>query len=155
MDAVPPERYYFLRIYAIDLDTALHTIKVLRRYKRADVQYALLRDVAVTYIRPFSGNNGEHARDDKLKIGMYVPKPMRKLHDELWRVRREQFAHSDLRFYRPKVAKLHGTEKPWFPMSFRGYDYGALLGRLPEIVVLIQAVEGAVQAEIAKYEAGF
>ncbi len=38
------------------MNTAAHTVKTLRRYKRADVQVALLRDIAVTYARPFSGN---------------------------------------------------------------------------------------------------
>lgn len=153
MDRATFERYCFLRLYAIDLDTALHTIKVLRRYKRADVQYSLLRDIAVTYARPFSFNKGELISKDCLPSGKHVPKSMRDLHDELVRVRKEQFAHTDLKFYRPKVAKFSGVTKSWFPMSFKGYDYGALLEQLPEIKSLIQSVEKSVQAEIAQYEA--
>lgn len=153
MDAVTFERYCFLRLYAIDLDTALHTVKILRRYKCADVQYPLLRDIAVTYARPFSGNDGEHISRHCLSSRKHIPKVMRELHTELLRLRKEQFAHTDLKFYRPKVAKFHGKTNPWFPMSFKGYDYGALLKRLPQIETLIRAVESSVQAEIASYEA--
>lgn len=152
MNADAFERYCFLRLYAVDLDTALHTIKVLRHYKRADVQYPLLRDIAVTYVRPFSGNKGEHFQKDQLSTRKHVPKPMRELHDELVRARMEQFAHTDLKFYRPKIAKFRGSRKPWFPMGFKGYDYGTLLKRLPQIEMLIRAVESSVQAEIANYE---
>ena len=153
MDRATFERYCFLRLYAIDLDTALHTIKVLRRYKRPDVQYPLLRDIAVTYARPFSGNKGELISKDLLSSGKHVPKSMRELHKELVRVRKEQFAHTDLKFYRPKVAKFHGATKPWFPMSFRGYDYGTLLNQLRQIESLIRLVESSVQTEISRHEA--
>jgi hypothetical protein len=153
MDTVAFEKYCFLRLYAIDLDTALHTIKVLRRYKRADVQYPLLRDIAVTYARPFSGNEGNHISKHHLSSRDHVPKNMRSLHAELLRLRMEQFAHTDMKFYRPKVAKFPGKGKPWFPMSFRGYDYGALLSRVAEIEELVRAVEGSIQSGLATYEA--
>jgi hypothetical protein len=78
---------------------------------------------------------------------------MRELHDELLRARMEQFAHTDLRFYRPKIARFQGARMQLFPMAFKGYDYGTLLKRLPQIETLIHAVESSVQAEIANYEA--
>lgn len=153
MNSVAFEQYCFLRLYAIDLDTALHTIKVMRRYKRNDVQFPLLRDVAVTYARPFSGNHGNEISKHQLSKKDHVPKPLRPLHDEMIRLRMKQFAHTDLKFYSPKVAKFTGKSKPWFPMSFKGYDYGALLGRLHEIEALIVAVEGSIRAEVARCEA--
>ncbi len=153
MDTVTFEKYCFLRLYAIDLDTALHTVKVLRRYKRADVKYPLLRDISVAYARPFSGNEGEKISRHQLSSGKRIPKAMKDLHTELLRLRKEQFAHTDLKFYRPRVAKFHGKTKPWFPMSFKGYDYTTLLKQLPQIEALIRAVESSVQAEIANYEA--
>lgn len=152
MDAATFERYCFLRLYAIDLDTAFHTIKVLRRYKRADVQFPLLRDIAVTYARPFSINKGEEIRKDRLSSRKHVPKPLRALHEELIRVRMEQFAHTDLKFYRPKVSKFTGTTKPWFPMAFKGYDYAALLRQIPQIEELVREVERSIQTELANYE---
>lgn len=152
MDADTFEKYSFLRLYAIDLDTALYTIKTLRRYKRTDVQYPLLRDIAVTYVRPFSGNKGESGAKDQLSSRKYVPKPMISLHKELVRVRMEQFAHTDLKFYHPKVTKFRDAPNPWFPMALKSYDYGILLKQLSKIEELVRAVESNVQAEIANYE---
>lgn len=151
MDAVDFEKYCFLRLYAIDLDTALHTIKVLRRYKRADVQYSLLRDIAVTYARPFSGNEGDKIPNHRLQK-KHIPIRLKHLHEELVRLRKEQFAHTDLKFHRPKVAKFPGTAKPWFPMAFRNYNYDNLLSQLSEIEELIRDVERSIQFELATYE---
>ena len=152
MDALAFEKYRFLRLYSIDLDTALHTIKVLRRYRRADVQYPLLRDIAVAYARPFSGNEGEQIRKHQLSSRNHVPKPARKLHEELLRLRMEQFAHTDLKFYRPRVAKFMSGKGPWFPMSFKSYDYAHLIRQLPEIEKLIRDVERSLQEELASHE---
>lgn len=146
------EKYCFLRLYSIDLDTALQSIKVIRRYKKTDVLYPLLRDIAVTYARPFSGNNGKHLRSHTLSLRNHVPRLSRELHNELIRLRMEQFAHTDINFYRPKVAKFQGAIAPWFPMAFKGYDYGALLGRLTQIEELIREVGQSIQSELASYE---
>ena len=54
------ERYYFYRLYVIDFDAAKHTFEVLRRYKRNDIRFYLLRDLVMCYSRPFSGNKGEN-----------------------------------------------------------------------------------------------
>ncbi|MCA8032675.1 hypothetical protein SB394_07150 [Burkholderia sp. BCCIQ04A] len=152
MDAFKFEQYCFLRLYAIDLDTAVHTIKVLRRHKRADAQYPLLRDIAVTYARPFSGNEGKKINRHHLST-RHVPATMRDLHSELLRLRKEQFAHTDLKFYRPNISKFHGELKSRFPMSLKSYDYESLLKKLPEIESLIHAVDDSIQAEMAAYEA--
>jgi hypothetical protein len=141
MDSSAFEKYCFFRLYSIDLDTALHTIRVMRRYKRQDVLVPLLRDVAVTYARPFSVNRGKEISKHQISSKSHVPKPNRPLHDELVRLRMEQFAHTDLQYYRPRVAKFSGRTKPWYPMSFKGYDYAGLLGRIAEIEELIVAVE--------------
>lgn len=152
MKADSSELYYFLRMYSIDLDTALHTIKMLRRYKRPDVQSVMLRDVAISYIRPFSGNNGEHTKSHILQSSMHVPKSMRQLHQELHDLRMKQFAHTDLTYYRPQVRKIRFTPESGFAMAFKGYDYAALLRKLPQIEELIRAVEKSLHAEIAELE---
>lgn len=154
MDAYKFERYCFLRLYAIDLDTALHTVRVLRRYKRADAQYPLLRDIAVTYARPFSTNKGEKIRAHCLSM-RHVPAAMRELHRELVRLRNEQFAHTDLKFYRPNISKFRNETKSWFLMSLKGYDYKSLLNQLAAIESLIRLIGESIQAEIAEYEATF
>lgn len=148
------ETYCFLRLYSIDLDMAVKAIPVLRRYKRGDVQIALLRDIAVTYARPFSGNRGKLIPRHQLPLS-HVPKSARTLHKEVIGLRNSQFAHTDLTFHDPKVARLGSKQQPFYPMSFKPFDYRRLLGRLSEVEDLIKAVEGSVNAEIDHYEERF
>jgi hypothetical protein len=76
------ENYCFLRLYSIDLNTAAHAIAILKRYRKADEQVALLRDIAVTYSRPFSVNHGNEHRTHQLAI-KHVPRQARGLHNRL------------------------------------------------------------------------
>jgi len=154
MDPKEFEKYQFLRLYSIDLDTALHTFRVLKRYRRDDVRFIILRDIAIAYARPFSANKGNFIPTDTLQQ-KHVPPASRALHKELLRLRNEQFAHTDLKFYNPKVARFGSETKKWYPMSFKGYDYNALLQQIDEIEHLIRAVEQSVNAEITKCEHAF
>lgn len=149
------EPYYFLRMYSVDFSTARGAIKVLKRYRRPDVQYALLRDLIVIYVRPFSSNRGLESKRDKLDTEQHVPMLMKPLHDELVLVRKQQFAHTDLTYYSPEALALKGANGEFhgYAMMFKGYDYAALLNKLPQIEELIRAVESSVNAEIAKQEA--
>jgi len=142
-------------MYSIDLETALHSIKVLRRYKRPDVQYALLRDLTITYVRPFSGNTGDQGkqRNHMLTTKKRVPKHLMPLHKELVRLRMQQFAHTDLTYYKPRAVGISFVPSGAYGMTFKGYDYAALLRKLPQIEELIREVEKSVNAEIAVYEA--
>jgi methyl coenzyme M reductase gamma subunit len=75
---------------------------------------------------------------------------MKGLHEELVRVRMQQFAHTDLTYYNPSTMAFKGHD---YAMMFKGYDYAALLNKLPQIEELIRAVERSVNAEITKQEA--
>ena len=145
------ETYRFLRLYSIDLDTTVKAIPVLRCYKRGDVQVALLRDIAVTYARPFSLNRGILIPKHKLSL-THVPKSARAMHRTLIELRNSQFAHTDLKFHNPRVASFGTKQKPWYPMSFKSFDYRRLLDRLSEVEALVKAVEKSVNAEVARYE---
>lgn len=148
------EYYCFLRLYSIDLDTAKKAIPVLRRYRKKDVQVALFRDIAVIYARPFSVNNGREIPKHQLPLA-HVPKSERALHKELIDLRNSQFAHTDLKFHNPRVARFGTKDKPLYPMSFKSFDYRRLLDRLPKIEALIKAVEKSVNNEIQSYEKRF
>ena len=69
-------------------------------------------------------------------------------------MRKEQFAHTDLKFYRPKVGKVILSGKLYYPMQRRAYAYGSLLGQLDEIEQLVHKVAESIQIEIAEYEKG-
>lgn len=148
------ENYCFLRLYASDLNTAIHAIATLKRYRKADVQVALLRDIAVTYARPFSINRGNEHRKHNLDP-KHVPSHAMALHEHLLKLRNSQFAHTDLTFHNPKVAKFGTKENPWYPMSLKSFDYRGLLRRVPEIRALIKAVEENLKTEIRRYEQRF
>lgn len=140
-------------MYSVDFSTARGAIKVLKRYRRPDVQYALLRDLIVVYVRPFLTNQGPLSKHT-LSVKQHVPTLMKPLHNELVRVRMEQFAHTDLTYYSPKTLAFKGPNGEFHghAMMFKGYDYAALLNKLPQIEELIRAVESSVNAEIVKQE---
>ena len=133
------EQYKFYRLCEYDFDAALHTLKILRRYKRSDVKNVLIRDITVAYARPFSTNRGELSKQN-LSLE-FVPLPMRGLHKELIDLRNQLFAHTDLIFKNPKVTNWSSRQRKWFPMSFRGVDYNNLHKRIDEISGLIYAVQ--------------
>ena len=126
---------------------AKHILRVLKRYHRKDVRYCLLRDLVVTYCRPFSGNKGDEISKHALTKKV-VPKDLRRLHDELLNLRNQLFAHTDCTYRRPKVVNWSTDSHKWFPMSFRGFDYNKLDGRVSEIHQLVTAVEKNLQGII-------
>jgi hypothetical protein len=148
------EEYYFYRLYSIDLDSTKHSLRVIQRYRRKDVRYCLLRDIIVSYARPFSGNKGQDISKHTLTRRV-VPKRLWPLHDELINLRNELFAHTDYTYRRPKVVNWSTASRKWFPMSFRGYDYNKLDSRVSEIESLVKAVEENLQAKIDEIEANF
>lgn len=90
------EQYKFYRLYDHDFDAAIHTLKILKRYRRPDVRNALLRDIIITYARPFSISKGDKIPKHILPA-KFVPSQLRKLHNELFDLRNQLFAHKWLR----------------------------------------------------------
>jgi hypothetical protein len=148
------EKYKFLRLYDMDFESALHTLKVLRRYKKKDVRYALIRDVIVTYSRPFTESKGFNIGKDFCGA-KFDDKDMKELHDELLRLRKELFAHTDLTYKNPKVRNWSTDTYKWFPMSFKGFDYKTLEDKLPEIKRLIEHVQKQNRLKISEHEKNF
>lgn len=145
------EKYKFLRLYDMDFESALWTLKVLRRYKKKDVRYALIRDVIVTYSRPFTESKGFDIGKDFCSV-KFDSNDMEKLHDDLLRLRKKLFAHTDLTFKNPKVTNWSTDTCKRFPMSFKGFDYKTLEDKLPEIKRLIECVQKQNRLKIAEYE---
>jgi hypothetical protein len=145
------EEYCFLRLYSIDLDTALNALRVTKRYKKLAVKCALLRDVTVTYGRPFSTNRGIEITKHQLSIS-HVPKNLRALHEELMQLRNNQFAHTDLKFHNPKVAKFGTRNRPVFPMTFKNFDYQKIFERLNDVETLIKSIDTSITSKIQHYE---
>lgn len=145
------EKYYFYRLYSIDFDSTKHALRILKRYRRKDVRYCLLRDIVVSYVRPFSTNKGMNIPKHNLTKKL-VPKELCPLHDELLNLRNQLFAHTDYQYRRPKAANFSTPARKWFPMSFRGLDYNKIDSRVAEIEHLVAEVEKNLQYEINKIE---
>jgi hypothetical protein len=148
------EQYKFLRLHSVDMDTALGTLKMLKRYRRDDIKVALLRDIAVIYSRPFSVNRGMKGKRSPLEK-KYVPVEHRELHGKLLDLRNKQFAHTDVTFHDPKFMKWKGDKGVAYPMSFKTFDYLGLLRNLKKIEVLIKSVESNINTAAREYEKGF
>lgn len=142
------EQYLFYRMYSNDMVSALTSIKILKRYRRPDVRYALLRDITVAYVRPFSKNIGKSGKNE-LATKNIVPKEMLPLHQQLVNLRMQQFAHTDLTYRQPKTVLWAGG---MYYVQFREADYDGLLGQIPEIEILVRSVESRVNDCIAEYE---
>ncbi len=145
------EKYKFLRLHSVDMDTALGTLKMLKRYRRDDIKAALLRDIAVIYSRPFSGNRGKFGKHF-LSEKKYVPVEYRDLHDKILDLRNKQFAHTDAVFHDPKFMKWKGDTGVAFLMSFKSADYIGLLRDLKRVEALIKSVENSINLATREYE---
>jgi len=144
--------YPFYRIADIDFEAALSSLKIIKRYKRLDVRYALLRDIVVSYARPFVECKSLNGDKHRLEIKKFVPKVSRVLHDELIRLRHELFAHTSLIYRNPRFVDWSRNGRKWFPMSFRAYDYQNLNRRLEDIFKLISSARRNLQKEIGLIE---
>lgn len=148
------EKYKFLRLYDIDFEMALRTIAILKRYRKKDVKYALLRDIVTTYARPFTESKGFKINTDRHGV-KFQNDDMKNLHDELMDIRMQIFAHTDLTYRHPKVANWSSDSQKWFPMSFRAFDYNNLISRVEEIKKLIKYVRQQLKEKLAKCEESF
>ena len=146
--------YLLYRLFTIDMDSVRHGLAVLRRYRRDDVRFPLLRDVVVTYSRPFSGSKRPEGSLHFLSL-KFVPRAMRSLHHELVSVRSTLFAHSDLVFHNPELLRDASTPRRVIAMSFSNADYRGLLRKVDAIGSLAEAVETSLWTELRRLESLF
>lgn len=145
------EELEFVWLYSIDLNSAQHIFRAILKHTRDDEQdkglrYWLLVALVVTYMRPFSTNQGKVLRRHSLDKKDFVPSDLVELHDRLEDYRNKQFAHTDVSHYNPGVGNLGTADNPRFVMSLKGQDFEYLDKNLHRIGNLIQAVEDKVNA---------
>jgi hypothetical protein len=148
------EEYLFLRLYSIDLNTTKHTLRILKRYRRLDVRFCLLRDIVVSYARPFSTNTGVKIPKHHL-TKKFIPEHLRPLHKELINARNQLFAHTDLRYRNPRISNLW-KEEGLLPMMFRGYDYNKNINqKVDRIEELVNIVETKLNEKLRELKSDF
>jgi hypothetical protein len=143
--------YLFLRLSRIDFEEARESLALLARYRRRAVRYCILRDVIVTYARPFSRNRDREGRPHQLKTAS-VPLEMRRLHHELIRLRDQAFAHSDHEFRRPNVTRIRFAEKNRYFLGFSIPSFDALEQSADEIQELIAHMHKLMETRISSWE---
>lgn len=149
------ENYRFLRLYSIDLEMAKQTCDVLAEQDSSDVRYCVLRDLIVTYARPFSANRGRLFKQHRLESDV-VPIEMQALHAELVALRDQVFAHTDHDARDPRIARWPKEQGgATYAMSFSNPGYDRLLGRLGDIRELVAAVEQTVNGRVRTFESTF
>ncbi len=146
------EKYKFYRLCDIDFQTTLHTLKVLKEIKRLEVRYPLLRDITITYARPFSINKGVVISNHKLKGKDFVPPKFMNLHNYLIDARNQSFAHTDIPLKNPKVANWSSPENKCFPMSFKGCGLEELDKKADDLPVLVADIRTKLQQNIVLIE---
>lgn len=149
------EDYRFLRLYSIDLEMAKQGCDLLAAQTDLTLRHALLRDLIVTYGRPFSTNRGRVHKRHRLPDSI-VPFAKRRLHAELKALRDQSFAHTDHDFRNPQIARWpRKSGGATYALGFSNPSYDLLLSRLPEIRDLIVTVENAVNALARTFESDF
>jgi len=114
------ERYTFYRLSDIDFDTASHTLRLLKRYRKLQIRFVIIRDAIISYARPFSGSRGRSGSFYKFPLEL-LPERHVALHEELMTFRNKAIAHSDIDFVNPTVANWSSDKGKWFPMSLRNF----------------------------------
>lgn len=146
-----PEECVFYKLYDGDFIVAQNSIELLSDSKELRLKYILLRDIVISYARPFSINRGIEVSKHSLG-SKFIPPKHKNLHNELIDLRDQLFAHTDLSYRKPKVADFSSGDHKWFPMSFKGFDYNCLLAKIDDIADLIKKVQESLRKEIFQIE---
>lgn len=136
----------FLRLCEKDLLLAMSSIRMIRRYQKMDVKFALIRDAIISYARPFSANRGRIIKKHELD-GSFVPSNYKSLHDELIHFRDQVFAHTDIDAYDPKLVRWPAKAGYIYPMGFKGLSVEPFIDKLKNISILIRDVHHTIEAE--------
>ncbi len=146
------EYYAFMRLADSDLDSALRSIKSLRRVKHPDSVSAIVRDSLVSYARPFTGNRGVVKKRNLRLIESLVPDELKTSHEKVMNIRDQIVAHTDVSYRKPIVGEFKGKSSKLYPISYKAFYYEDIL-KLPKILEpLIMMVGKNLWDEIQRYE---
>ena len=147
--------YGFLRLYSIDLEMARQSCDLLETIRELQARQPILRDAVISYCRPFSGNRAKDGSTHHLSL-RFVPTELRGLHEELFDLRMQAFAHTDVEFRNPQIARWPRTAGGAnYLVGFRNPSYDDLLRRIPEIRDLVCQVENSINTKVRKLEMRF
>lgn len=151
MKRLYPEQCAFYRLCESDFISAYNSIDLMKKYSQQEIQHVFLRDMAVSYARPFSGSNGTENSKYVLKK-IFIPRQYLDMHKEIMIMRNQIFAHTDLTYKKPKISDFGSKNTKWFPMSFRGCSYDKLFAEVDAISALIKDIQDNLRKEITRME---
>jgi hypothetical protein len=125
------ERYVFYRLSLVDMDSALRSLSYLPSAADSHIKRILIRDAAVSYMRPFSDNKGIYQESGLVVPESLVPGALREAHRNVKKYRDKLFAHMDLDYQNPHLESFVIDGQKHFPFTVRGYE-GYELGDLAE-----------------------
>lgn len=144
------ENYVFHRFADANIFHALKAVGLVKTIEPIFAKYAVLRDLVVTYIRPFTpcfGKFQKYKLEDEL-----IPEEFLDLHKELYNLRCQVFAHTDLRVRNPVLHCWVGRNGTMFPITFKGYDYEGLLKKIDPMEPLFSKVLEKVRKRMFELE---
>jgi hypothetical protein len=134
------ESFLFLKLFEHDLQDAVSTLGMIRRYSEENLINILIRDVVISYAKPFSSNYGKVKKIHKLRKDEIVPSDMIELHETLIKFRDKVFAHTDIETKNPRLSK--------FGMTFMRTRYEELKPKVGEIEKLIEGAQANLSRKI-------
>ena len=108
------EQYIFFRFAIQDFYECAETLELLESSDNNEVKLALFKAAVVAYARPFSGNQAVHKKQNWRLDENWVTDL--KVHEVAIEYRSKLFAHSDISYRVPHLAKIGNR----FPISMRG-----------------------------------
>src|SRR5690348_6747188 len=139
MKNIIEEKYTFYRLCHIDFTEAINSLKMLSKYEHPYIKFVLLRDIIISYARPYSKTKGVFTPEHRLKAKGLVPRQLKSLHQTLLGLRNKIIAHTDLIARNPQVVNWSSDVQKYFPMSFKNYtnEYNDLIKNSHKLDVLI------------------
>ncbi len=144
------EEYVFYRFATDDLTEAYSSLKLIKRYKREIVIFALIKIAIISYSRPFKTCHGKYGRY-KIKDNI-IPENFKSLHQKIIKYRDQIFAHSDILEKKPSVNKLRIENKTRFSITYRGFSPKDFHHEIEKMKKLIKAILSSLNLRIDEIE---
>jgi hypothetical protein len=147
------QQYVFLRFATADLEQALQSLAMIRRYRRQDIISVLIRDAVVAYGRPFFNNYGPIAKKKNLRLpDSYVPQALWSVHQRSISLRKQAFAHTDLEPLDPRLSRFGSKPNHFYPIRLTPVHFAELQALAKAMPPLIRQVHERVVKEIQRLE---
>jgi len=146
------ERYIFYWLAMVDMDRVLKCISYIESLEDDFLKDAMVRDAVVSYMRPFSGNEGIHQRKGLKVPTSSIPANLKSQHTEIETYRQKLFAHMDISFQSPKLECYEINGKKHYSFTTKGYERTHVQHLVKPLGKLAKIVRSYLMKELNKIE---